>query len=147
MRNDYLNVPIPILVYSIRSGRYREIAVWLLLKFITDGHFHMNHRIAKAIQGVLEIKSRQTVTKYIKWLLKKGFLTYNGKRSEYHIISLKQASKRLDKRTYIGLVIYPSDLKEFELYAFSAVIKNIVRRGRKKAKQSGFFMGKPSREL
>jgi len=137
---EYLNVPIPILLYSLQERRTNEISLWLLLKFVSSGHFKLTRNLILRIKAVMRIQKTETITKYLDWLLRKGFLTYNSNSKSYRLVSMRKISTGIDSKGYIGCLMYYQDLKSYKEFAFSAYVKHLIRRGRNRAKRVGSTM-------
>ncbi len=127
MRSDYLNVPVPIFVYAMKTGRYNEIRLWLFLKFFTSGHFKLKDALKSNIKWRLDIKTRSTLTKYINWLLKKKWIAYNSKTHKYELLDLQDISLEIDSQCYMGAIIRLNDLDTFRGFVYASVIKKECR--------------------
>ncbi len=129
-------VPVPIVQKALIEKRYREISFFLYLKMTNSGYVRLLGSKKKEIIRNFSI-SNSTVSRYLKILIKWGWLGYNRETQTYYIRGFKYI---LEKERYLSKTavhFQPCDLFDFQTYSFSVQVALLLRSQFRKERRGG----------
>jgi hypothetical protein len=93
MQNQIL-IPVELCKFALSQRKTSEVALWLFLKSVSSGHFLMRNELIQTIYDRLHYNTKKTLLKHLNWLIRKRWITVNGKTGSHRIISMDQLSRK-----------------------------------------------------
>jgi hypothetical protein len=87
-------IPVELCKFAISQKKTREVALWIYLKSVTSGHFLLSKELSATICDILNYNTKKTFKKHLNWLIRKGWITANGKTGSHRIIGMNQLSRK-----------------------------------------------------
>lgn len=141
---DYLNVPIGLSIYAIKSRNIEQVRLYCCLKMMYSGKFRDTKDNRRRICSVLQYKTPATFNKHLQWLINNKWLTVNSKTNIYRIIGFVQLKNKLQIATTAG-AIFEYDFKDFKAFIYASIIIYYAKNKSRKDRRAGFIMGDPSK--
>ena len=86
-------IPVELCKFALSQRKTREVALWIFLKSVTSGHFLLSKELTASICDTFNYNTKKTFKKHLNWLVRKRWITINGKTGSHRIISMNQLSK------------------------------------------------------
>lgn len=142
-----MNVPIAILVDSLKYKRVNQIKLLLYLKCTTSGHFKLNPKNIDEVTRALNWKTTKTFHKHLQWLLENHWITFNSKTQSYRLRSYNQLYKKLDSKSRSGVFMDISHFQDYRAFIYAAVITWGMTAKRRTDKKSERKQGRSRKSL
>jgi hypothetical protein len=118
---EYINIPIELIKYAIMHKSINQLKLFIGLKDLTSGQFHLDHNSIVQFSNRIEVNPR-TLKTHIKWLLDKHWIVLNSKSGSYRVISFDQLSRKLKHGSKTGALFFTTYYKEFRGFVYAAFI-------------------------
>ena len=137
-----MTIPIPIIIFALRNKKINQVKLYLWLKHTASGHLKLDDTNIEKICQRLRWKSPKTFNKNLKWLLKKGWATYNSTSENCRVISYHQLSKKIPFFTSTGVEIEDNDFNHFRPFIYATAITWCMKYKNWKDRQPGRKKGR-----
>lgn len=139
---SYTNVPVGLCQFALVNRKVNQVRLYLLLKMSSDGYITYNEHSCAEWAKELLLTSR-TVKSALEWLIKQRWITVDGKRCLYHIISYGRLGRRLDVDFGVGFWYDQGVHGDFRALCCGVVISYYLRRKSYFQRRSGAVKGAP----
>jgi hypothetical protein len=142
-----MNVPVSLLIYSLQYKKISPLKLFLYLKQISSGHFHLCKESIEQVCTGLKWKSTKTFSNNIHWLVKHRWITVNNKTQSYRTISYRQLQKLLKLKIRTGVIMEREDFTYFRPFIYASVITWSMKRKKRTDKKSERKEGRSSKSF
>ncbi|TKG91450.1 hypothetical protein EYV94_20690 [Puteibacter caeruleilacunae] len=115
------NVPVSILIYSLRNRKVNQVKLYLVMKYWASGNIRLTDEVVDDICSTLDWCTK-TFKTHLKWLLHKKWVSYNNKTKSLHIKGYKRIAKKWHCEENKGIICSDNDLINFRPFAYAGVI-------------------------
>lgn len=141
IKHRKLTIPIDILEFALQNKLLKATAIYIFLKFYSDGKVHQNSPVFDLLKTTLNIKDQRTLAKHINSLLHLNWMGFNETSGNYFIRSFESLRGQYGFKKRQGAVCYDKDLNKLESFFFAAIVTREInvqkflrtRRGRSSA--------------
>ncbi len=127
MRQNYLNIPVSLCVFSIQQGCIREFQLFVWLKINCNHRFTVSNQLMfKSIREIGDTK--QTIQKRLQWLLDRKWISYNSKTGIYHLNSFRIIHRKTNSSVSKGVLWENYDIQKFKAFVCAGVIGYYAKR-------------------
>jgi hypothetical protein len=120
-------IPVELCKFALAKRKTREVTLWLFLKSISSGHFLLTSDLTGMICNTLHYKTEKTFRKHFHWLIKKGWITVNGRTGSHRIISMDQLARKYQYISKSCSVFSTDDFSTIRGFFVGTVIKYLIR--------------------
>lgn len=131
-----MNVPVSLLIYALQNKKINPLKLYLYLKLVSSGHFHLCQESTEQVCAGLSWKSVKTFNHNLGWLVKHRWITVNSRTDSYRIVSYSQLQKLLKLRIRTGVIMEREDFIYFRPFIYASVITWGMKRKRRTDKKS-----------
>lgn len=127
LKNNKILLPVEQAAFAYRNGLIKGLAIYLYLKFYTDGKVKSDSPIFTQLRNDLRLKDNRTFKLHIDSLIKLNWIGYDPSSGMYFIRNTKYIRRLYNFRQRQASVVLLQDLKNFQLYLASVLICKEVK--------------------
>ncbi|PVD53598.1 hypothetical protein DC498_03510 [Terrimonas sp.] len=121
-KNNKILLPVQQAEYAYYHGLVKGLAIYLYLKFYTDGKIKSDSPILSQLRHDLRLKDSRTFKTHITALIEHNWIGYDPFSGMYFIRNTKFIRTLHEFRHRQATVVLPQDLKQFQIYLAAVLI-------------------------
>ena len=122
IKNNKILLPVEQTIYAYHNGLIKGLAIYMYLKFHTDGKIRSDSPLLSLLRKDLRLTDNRTFKKHITALIDHNWIGYCPISGMYFIRSTKYIRRQYDFRRRQATVVYPQDLKNFQIFMAAVLI-------------------------
>ena len=119
-KQDYINIPIALMVVALREKKLNVLRTFIYLKTICSGHYRYDSNFVLRHSTFLKVHPR-TFRNHLKQLIKLSWITINNKSKNHRVVSFRQLSGKYRFPSAKGAIFYFEDIDRFKGFCIAAV--------------------------
>lgn len=143
---EYFNVPVSICEFVLKNKKYKEFALYLYLKQISNGKIKRKSLPVKSICNILQIEVRH-YRNCLNYLLRNNWVGYNEKTDVLFVRKWKVIKWQINGKSRLSARYYFNYRNSEKYFCFVAVVSSLISSNIRESKNKRDLRSKKAERL